>query len=170
MKKNNNKGFTLIELLVVVAIIGILAAVGVTAYSGYTASAKAQAARTNHATIAKYVAAETTKCELGETNVMADNLACATRGTLDNAVGIATAAALADFSNPFRTNAVAVVSGPAVACAIGTTDAAYSLGRTYVDNSTDGEVTITTCWQIDDPDDDDVNTESMVNTFNIDGN
>ena len=70
MKKNNNKGFTLIELLVVVAIIGILAAVGVTAYSGYTAAARESATRTNHATIAKYIAAETAKCDIGETQVM----------------------------------------------------------------------------------------------------
>ena len=160
MKKNYNKGFTLIELLVVVAIIGILAAVGVTAYSGYTASAKAQAAKTNHATIAKYIAAETTKCELGETNVMNNNLACDEIDDADE-VATATATALADFANPFRTQAVAIVAGPVVACATGTTDAAYSLGRTYLDNSTAGVMEMTTCWQLD-PE------ESMTNTFRVD--
>ena len=170
MKKNNNKGFTLIELLVVVAIIGILAAVGVTAYSGYTSSAKAQAAKTNHATIAKYIAAETTKCELGDVTVMAGDLVCGTRGTLANAVGAAAVTALADFRNPFRTGAPAVVSGAAVACATGATDAAHSLGVTYVDNTTLGEVLITTCWQMDDAADANVNEESMANEFNIDGN
>jgi len=170
MKKNNNKGFTLIELLVVVAIIGILAAVGVTAYSGYTKSAKAQAAKTNHATIAKYIAAETTKCELGNVNVMAGSLICGTRGTLDNAVGLAAVAALADFRNPFRTGAPAVVSGTAVACATGDTDAEYSLGVTYVDNETDGQVLITTCWQMAAAGPPAVLEASMTNQFRIDGN
>tara|TARA_B100000780_G_scaffold267016_1_gene223720 strand:- start:52 stop:636 length:585 start_codon:yes stop_codon:yes gene_type:complete len=172
MKKNNNKGFTLIELLVVVAIIGILAAVGVTAYSGYTASARAQAAKTNHATIAKYIAAETTKCELGEDNVMGPDaaggqLSCAARGTV-GAVGTAVEAALADFSNPWRTQDPAIVNGAAVTCAVGTTAAAHSLGRTYVNNTVAGVVTITTCWQVEVTGGDE--EESMLNTFRVDGN
>ena len=63
--KKNKKGFTLIELLVVVAIIGILASVGVVAYSGYTASAKENAAKSNHGAIVKFLQAEITKCSLG---------------------------------------------------------------------------------------------------------
>ena len=171
MKKNNNKGFTLIELLVVVAIIGILAAVGVTAYSGYTASARAQSAKTNHATISKYIAAETTKCELGGVvSVMSDELTCATRGT-GSPVGTAAAEALADFRNPFRTGALAVVNGTAVDCAITDTDAGYSLGRTYVDNTTAGEVIITTCWQVGSgTGDDEIEEQVMTSEFNIDGN
>ena len=175
MKKNNNKGFTLIELLVVVAIIGILAAVGVTAYSGYTASARAQSAKTNHATISKYIAAETTKCELGVDNIMGSTiatgqLACNARGTAGS-VGAAVALALADFSNPFRTQATAVVNGAVVACATGASDDAQSLGRTYVDNTTIGSVTISTCWQLADaaanpP----LLEQTMTNTFRVDGN
>ena len=67
----NNKGFTLIELLVVVAIIGILAAVGVVAYNGYTKSAKINAAKSNQASVVKYLAAEIQKCNMGtETTAM----------------------------------------------------------------------------------------------------
>ena len=61
----NNKGFTLIELLVVVAIIGILAAVGTVAHQGYTTAAKKNAAKTNHATVLKYIVAEDAKCTAG---------------------------------------------------------------------------------------------------------
>ena len=62
----NNKGFTLIELLVVVAIIGILAAVGTVAYTGYTANAKKAAAKSNHASVVKYIAAELQRCNMDE--------------------------------------------------------------------------------------------------------
>ena len=74
--KKNNKGFTLIELLVVVAIIGILAAVGTVAYNGYTASAKKASAKSNHATVVKYIAAEDQKCNIGETKAMSTKLDC----------------------------------------------------------------------------------------------
>ena len=106
MKKNNQKGFTLIELLVVVAIIGILAAVGVVAYSGYTAGAKKQAAKSNHSAVAKYIAAELQKCNLGETKVMSDNLTCASRTA--KTITTASIKALSDFKNPHNTSVGAI--------------------------------------------------------------
>mgnify|MGYP001292977569 CR=1 FL=1 len=107
MKKNKQKGFTLIELLVVVAIIGILAAVGVVAYSGYTAGAKKQAAKSNHSAVAKYVAAELQKCNLGESTAMSGNLTC--KGNTSVKTVTAAVKALADFKNPYSTSDKAVV-------------------------------------------------------------
>ena len=77
----NNKGFTLIELLVVVAIIGILAAVGTVAYTGYTANAKKSAAKSNHASVVKYIAAELQKCNMEEDEAMDGELTCDNRTT-----------------------------------------------------------------------------------------
>ena len=72
-----NKGFTLIELLVVVAIIGILAAVGVVAYSGYTAGAKKSTVQANFKMIEKLINSEILKCEMGESLIFEENIACA---------------------------------------------------------------------------------------------
>ena len=60
----NRSGFTLIELLVVVAIIGILGVVA--AYNGYTKSAKINATKANHTTIAKMIGAKAVQCSMGE--------------------------------------------------------------------------------------------------------
>ena len=146
MKKKNQKGFTLIELLVVVAIIGILAAVGVVAYSGYTASAKKNAAGSNHATVLKYVSAEVQKCNIGEDKVMkgpdgTEKLECSDRTTAKKVSDGATAA-LSEFKNPYNKvngSTVAVFSAAAM-----TACSANTKGRTTIvdDGST---FTITTC-------------------------
>ena len=159
MKKNNNKGFTLIELLVVVAIIGILAAVGVTAYSGYTAAARESATRTNHATISKYIAAETAKCDIGETQVMGTGdgqLLCTARATAA-AVSTAVNNTLTDFANPqvAGEEAILVMTVPAaINCTAATAGANGTVGFTQIDNTAPGIVLVRTC----------VNATTMLNT------
>ncbi len=130
--KNKNKGFTLIELLVVVAIIGILAAVGTVAYTGYTKNAKKSAAKSNHASVVKYVAAELQKCNMDETTSMDGNLTCSETGT-SGKVQAAAVTALADFKNPYATGSAAVSS------------TATDVG--FVNVTDDGsDVTVVTCF------------------------
>jgi len=130
--KKNNKGFTLIELLVVVAIIGILAAVGTVAYTGYTKNAKKSAAKSNHASVVKYVAAELQKCNMDETEAMDSALTCADKST-SGTVQAAAVTALGDFKNPYDTGSAAV------------SDTATAVGNVNVTD--DGsDVTIVTCF------------------------
>ena len=148
-RNKNSKGFTLIELLVVVAIIGILAAVGVVAYSGYTASAKKSSAKSNHATVLKYIAAETQKCNIGETTAMKgsdgnDKLTCSARKTAA-IIDTAAAAALNGFKNPYGTvdsSPLAVFKGAKFAAKGNCTSTTE--GRTNVADA-GTSVTISTC-------------------------
>ena len=133
--KKNNKGFTLIELLVVVAIIGILAAVGTVAYTGYTANAKKSAAKSNHASVVKYVAAELQKCNMDEDNAMDDNLVCDDKSTTAK-VQAAAKEALSDFKNPYKTGSAAIVNAVTAGEEVG-----FVL---VVDDGSD--VTVTTCF------------------------
>ena len=130
----NNKGFTLIELLVVVAIIGILAAVGVVAYNGYTKSAKINAAKSNQASVVKYIAAELQKCNLGGDTSMSGNLTCK-QADGSNAtpaqVITATIAALSDFKNPHSTKCAALTNGTVAATALVTGATCLKSGTGY---------------------------------------
>ena len=137
--KKNSKGFTLIELLVVVAIIGILAAVGVVAYNGYTTSAKKGSSKTIHSQTVKYLAAESKKCELGETTYFASLACTGTRDTIHANIKTNVTTLFTD-KNPHSTGTTAVTTND------GNDIASASPGNTVISKSaTAGMLSVSTC-------------------------
>jgi type IV pilus assembly protein PilA len=139
----NHKAFTLIELLVVVAIIGILAAVGVVAYNGYTGAAKTTSVKSNHATVVRYISAETKKCDLGETKVMSDELVCS--GKTSSFVMSAAKRALPEFKNAFAVAPLNSSYWNAVTINIGTNTSNGDVGFIRLIGTSDTEILVRSC-------------------------
>ena len=148
------KGFTLIELLVVVAIIGVLAAVGVVAFNGYVNSAKSNVAKSNHASIVKYINVELRKCDFEE-KIFEGHFNCVDKtnpSTMANSISIVVTKYIwgQGTSNPvFRhPEGYSAVSGRITPFAMVNCDPAIDdvdyAGNTLIDN-TETEVRIVTC-------------------------
>ena len=136
-----------------------MAAVGTVAYTGYTAGAKKSSAKSNHASVVKYIAAEDQKCSVGSEKAFGltvdnDQASSLTTFNCTSRTGatviVAAAAALKDFKNPYYPDYKAVRTnldrGDGTADAAKTFEAKEDQG--YVNLDANGDtITITTCFQ-----------------------
>jgi len=141
LTKTKKKAFTLIELLIVVAIIGILAGVGIPMYNGYMAEAKINTVKANHLSIARYLSAEVTKCNLGSKTIIEGTVKCSDRYT-NYKISIPAEVPLdLLYSNPYGTSrSIAVSHGT-----LGFNCSENTAGETKIENK-NRQFTIQSCF------------------------